>query len=474
MENNIFKFEKFVSSKRFYYEDYSVKLKNARHERKPYRSEFHRDFDRLIFSKSFRRLAKKTQVHPLADNDNTHNRLTHSLETSSVARSLGLILGNYIEEERRSITSTKDENCDPSYNPHDISTIIQAACLAHDIGNPPFGHAGEDVIKNWFSEHLEKKDNLNLDEQEKCDLMNFDGNPQGFRLVTKLENNFYKGGLGLTITTLAAMVKYPCFSGKNDRKFGFYKSEREIANKIFDEFGLVKWDLTNKENIYLRHPLSYLSEVADDICYSLLDISDAVEMGILDTNDKNIKELFSLLMDNAKFSEIINDKNLTSSSKIGKLCAIAINNLTMHAADVYINNFERFIDSRNGIKDLLSIFTDKNLQDGVLFAKRLSTEKIFVEDEKVKLEIAANELMGTILDLFVNAVEDLDNKKDINKVSFKNQKILKLMKVHQPSPNASLYEKYQCVLDYVSGMTDNFAVTLAQQLKGVRSSFQRI
>lgn len=474
MEKNVFKFDNFISSKRFCFENYSLKLKDTKNEREPYRSEFHRDFDRLIFSKSFRRLAKKTQVHPLADNDNIHNRLTHSLETSSVARSLGLILGNYIEEERRSMTSAEGENYEPSYNSHDISTIIQAAYLAHDIGNPPFGHAGEDVIKNWFSEHLNKKTDLSLDDQEKNDLMNFDGNPQGFRIVTKLENDRNNGGLSLTITTLGAMIKYPCFSDKSDKKFGFYKSEKDTVNEIFKEFGLIKKDSAIDWNIYLRHPLSYLSEVADDICYSLLDISDAVEMGILDIDDKNIKELFSLLMNNTKFSEIINDKNLSPSSKVGKLCAIAINNLTMHAANIYINNFDRFIDSRNGIKDLLSIFTDKNLHDGVLFAKQLGSEKIFVEDEKLKLEIAANEIMGTILDLFVSAVEDLDGKKDINKVSFINQKILKLMKVPQPSPNASLYEKYQCVLDYVAGMTDNFAVTLAQQIKGVRSSFQRI
>ena len=246
-----------------------------------YRSSFHKDYDRLIFSNSFRRLSRKTQVHPLSKNDHIHNRLTHSLEVASVGRSLGLKAGEFLKKKYPQV----------EINPYDIAYIIQTACLAHDIGNPPFGHAGEEVIKEWFIRNKEQDFLKELSENEISDFQHLDGNAQSFRIVTQLENNLSNGGMRLTFATLGTLIKYPYSSSEckslGKSKFNFFQSEKE-----FFEFLFTKLDL-KIENDYLRHPFSYLMEVSDDICYGLLDLQDAFELKLITLTD--IEKIFILL-----------------------------------------------------------------------------------------------------------------------------------------------------------------------------------
>ena len=243
---------KLLSKKRYYSK---TEIEEDKYQ-EYYRSSFHKDYDRLIFSNSFRRLAKKTQVHPLSNNDHVHNRLTHSLEVASVGRSLGLKAGEFLQK------------FDKTINPYDVAYIIQTACLAHDIGNPPFGHAGEEVIKEWFSKNKSKQFLKDLYNKKSNDFHHIDGNAQSFRIVSQLENNLFAGGMNLTFATLGTLIKYP-YSSSNCKntgksKFNYFQSEKKFFKLLFKEL-----DLINDDGTYRRHPLSFLMEVSDDICYGL-------------------------------------------------------------------------------------------------------------------------------------------------------------------------------------------------------------
>jgi len=412
-----------------------------------YRTSFHRDYDRVIFSNSFRRLSKKTQVHPLSKNDHVHNRLTHSLEVASVGRSLGLQAGQIIKN-----------HYDKSVNPYDVAYIVQTACLAHDIGNPPFGHAGEEVIKEWFRKEKNQKFIADLDINEQSDFKNIDGNAQSFRIVSQLENNLFAGGLNLTFATLATLVKYPRPS-TGVEKFSYFQSEKKIFKKLFKKLGLKK-----DSTLYKRHPLSYLMEAADDICYGLLDLQDALELGIIQLSDT--KQIFILLCGEEETIATFDSERYSDIQKISRLTAFAINNLATHAMEIFDKNLKEILDGEKYIKDLPSIFTNKNLKDGLLKAKKLGNEKVFNEIRKVELELGAYNVIGILLDNMIRATYEL-HYQGKNKLSFKNKRTLELMGEYKPQEGTSLYNKYQRVIDYIMGMTDNYATYLAQQINGM-------
>jgi dGTP triphosphohydrolase len=232
---------------------------------RPGRSEFDSDVGRIVFSGAFRRLGRKTQVHPLAPNDHVHTRLTHSLEVAHVGRGLGKELG-------RKIISDLPQG----YSPDDLGTIVHAACLAHDVGNPPFGHGGEKAMSYWFETNGPSIFEY-LSPEYKRDLMSVEGNAQGFRVVSQIENHPFSGGLQLTYATLGAFHKYPWTSRKGEGKFGSYISEENLLNRVAEKLGLV----ATGDSSWCRHPLAYLVEAADDICYSIIDLEDAVELKIL-------------------------------------------------------------------------------------------------------------------------------------------------------------------------------------------------
>ncbi|MDR4503508.1 MAG: deoxyguanosinetriphosphate triphosphohydrolase [Candidatus Scalindua sp.] len=434
-----------LSKKRYYT---TTKIEEDDNEDE-YRSSFHKDYDRLIFSNSFRRLSRKTQVHPLSKNDHVHNRLTHSLEVASVGRSLGLKAGEMLKN-----------NHDNSINPYDVAYIIQTACLAHDIGNPPFGHAGEEVIKEWFKK--DKEPLKELTQEEKDDFQYLDGNAQSFRIVSQLENNLFAGGMRLTFATLGSLVKYPYSSNncKNtgESKFNYFQSEKDFFELLFSELGL---KLHN--GLYKRHPLSYLMEAADDICYGLLDLQDAFELQIISLED--MEPIFNFLCGKNKTEEVYNTRCHHGIQIVSKLVAISINRLAIHTMEVFEGNFEQITgDKQPG--HLINLFKDEQLKNGITEAKKLGIDKIFNEKRKIEIELGAYNIIETILDNLIPATFEL-YQKDEESLSFRNKRALELMDNNKPERGESLFRMYQRVVDYLFGMTDNYAKYIANQLNGM-------
>jgi len=440
--------EKLLSKKR-----YKNNKMIADEKEEKYRSSFHKDYDRLIFSNSFRRLSKKTQVHPLSKNDHVHNRLTHSLEVASVGRSLGLKAGEFLDKKYP----------DKEINPYDIAYIIQTACLAHDIGNPPFGHAGEEVIKEWFTKNEEKDFLKELTDDEILDFQHIDGNAQSFRIVTQLENNSFNGGMRLTFSTLGALIKYPyssSFCKKSGKsKFNFFQSEKDFFKILFKELGLIKED-----GKYKRHPFSYLMEASDDICYGLLDLQDAVELNIIRIDD--IKKIFNLLSGEKNTEETFNNKKNSDIQKTSKLISISINNLAIHTMEIFENNFDDIVEDKLKENDLIKLFTDEKLKQGISEAKEFAKNNIFNEKRKIELELGAYNIIETLLNSLILATYELYKIGDENKLSFRNKRALALMGEDKPSKNDNLYSMYQSVIDYIVGMTDNHAKYISSQLNG--------
>ncbi len=275
----------------------------------PGRSPFQQDLDRIVFSAAFRRLAHKTQVHPLSDNDHVHTRLTHSIEVASVGRSLGTMVGSQIADSLN----------DPQVTADTFGYIVQAACLAHDIGNPPFGHSGEDTIRRWFNspERSSEIFGLDMEDVEKNDLKYFEGNAQGFRILTQLENCRWSGGLQLTYAVLGTFAKYPRSSVihpiPNDsyvggKKIGFFDSERGYFEQVASGVGLI--ERNRQLHYWCRHPLAFLVEAADDICYAIIDIEDGFALGYL-----TFEEAKNLLCPIAKETNSSSDMSKSRSGK---------------------------------------------------------------------------------------------------------------------------------------------------------------
>lgn len=415
-----------------------------------YRNNFHKDYDRLIFSNSFRRLSKKTQVHPLSNNDHVHNRLTHSLEVASVGRSLGLRAGELICEKYTM-----------SINPHDVAYIVQTACLAHDIGNPPFGHAGEEVIKEWFKKNEKECFLSDLDKNKIADFQNLDGNAQSLRILSQLERNPFSGGMRLTFATLGTLIKYPYSSSECEQraksKFNFFKSEEAIFKRLFGELGL-----EDKGGGYRRHPLSYLMEVSDDICYGLLDLQDAIELRIITLADT--KEIFYCLCGEL-YTNVVLKNAYSDVRKVAKLVGESINNLTLHAMHVFEENIDNIVEGEQP-NDLISLFTEVKLKKGIEGAKALGLNKIFNDKRKAELELGSYNIIETILDNFIRATYKLytENEDDL---SFRDKRVLILMGNDRPIKVRDLYEMYQKVIDYLVGMTDNHAKYIARQINGM-------
>lgn len=440
--------ENLLSKKRYY----SPNEIEADDNEEYYRSSFHKDYDRLIFSNSFRRLSKKTQVHPLSKNDHVHNRLTHSLEVASVGRSLGLKAGKFLKEK-------KDQNI----NPYDIAYIVQTACLAHDIGNPPFGHAGEEVIKQWFKRNKKKYFLKPLTKEERTDFKHIDGNAQSFRIVSQIENNLFDGGMNLTFATLGTLVKYP-YSSANCKKtkkskFNYFQSEKDFFELLFKELGLI-----GVNDNYKRHPLSYLMEASDDICYGLLDLQDAFELQIITMDE--MKPIFTSLCGQEKMDEILSEEKKTELQKVAKLVAKSINNLAKHTMEVFEMNYDSIL-SDDQPKDLIEFFTNKDMIEGIKEAKALGKYKIFKEKRKVELELGAYNIIETLLDNLIRATYELHKHKEISKLSFRDKRAMELMGTERPEVTDSLYNMYQRVIDYIVGMTDNYAKHTAHQLIGM-------
>ena len=399
------------------------------------RSPFEKDIDKIIFSNAFRRLNHKTQVHPLPDNDHIHTRLTHSLEVSCVGRSLGTKVGERLRDELKSI----------SIEPSDIGAIVQAACLAHDIGNPPFGHSGEEAIRHWFEEDCEEKLLSDLSQQECNDFIHFEGNAQGFRIVTQLEYDLFSGGMRLTYATLGVFLKYPwtsdMISKKEKKKYGCNQSEKGILKNIANQLGLVPQE---PETDWCRHPLSYLMEAADDICYALIDLEDGLEMDFLRYDE--IEKIF--LNNNVVNSDEILPSFHEFEENDSDRRKIAI--LRGKAMDVLVNGIvDTFIEYQNSL--LQGVFDHKDLihacggsiKNCISDAKKIAREKIFNNPRKLQLEIGAYATIEILLTSFLGAAYNLHKSPDGYKsLSFKDQKILGLMGSSQPKKKNGIYTNH--------------------------------
>ena len=434
--------QQLISNKRFGLEEI--------HElRKDDRSEFQRDFDRLIFSAPFRRLQNKTQVFPLPGSIFVHNRLTHSLEVSCVGRSLGDSISNRLLTKHPDLAES---------HVSEIGAIVSAACLAHDLGNPPFGHSGEKAISTYFSEGkgLELKSQLSPREWE--DLTHFEGNANAFRLLTHQFLGRRKGGFVMTYSTLASIVKYPFSSilaGKKS-KFGFFTTEEQDYLKIANELGIKRLSAEGEAIRYARHPLVFLVEAADDICYQMMDIEDAYKLKLL--TPRETKELYLLFLDEKKKKRVEDVFNLVAdeNEQIAYLRATIIGILIKECTQVFIENEADILEGN--FEDALIKRISPPLCEAYKQCSQVAVHKIYRSRDVLDIELAGFHVISTLLELMIDAVQSPDKAYSqllINRVSGQYD-------IESPT----LYGKIQAVLDYISGMTDVYALDLYRKIKG--------
>ena len=425
------------------------------------RTDFQRDFDRIIFSSAFRRLQNKTQVFPLPGSVFVHNRLTHSLEVSSVGRSLGSLAGEFIVQNFENELTEDSKN----FYLYNLNNVIAAACLCHDIGNPAFGHSGEDAIASFFEKN-ESELKLKFTEKEWADLVNFEGNANAIRILTHKQTGKDEGGTQLTYTTLASIAKYPCEAiakkkgHVNRKKFGFFQSEKETFLEIAKSTQMIVEN--NEPTIFKRHPFVWLVEAADDICYNIIDMEDAHRLGIISTAD--CENLFMDLIKsvNEKDAKRSAEKLLLFSNKnerISYLRAKVINALINKSTELYQQHFSEIIDGTLN-KALLDIF--KSESESFQEVERFSIEKIYGHRSVVEIENAGYNVMYELLNHFIPPIiKEKSERKGFEK------KALQLIPSQFIYEDGTVYEKVLGVLDFVSGMTDNFATDLYRKIKGI-------
>lgn len=429
------------------------------------RTSFLRDYDRLIFSSAFRRLQNKTQVFPLPGSVFVHNRLTHSLEVASVGRSLGKAVGDKIAD---AYIGTDDYFRE--FYKYELPSVIAAACLAHDIGNPPFGHSGEDAIRIYFNELKgddKKRFESELSLNQQRDFLFFEGNANAFRTLTHSFNEERKGGFQLTYTTLASIVKYPCdsengFNRKQlvTKKSGFFSPEIETYQNIANTLGIPKLD---SGNIYARHPFVFLVEAADDICYRVIDFEDAHRLNILSI--EKISDLFLSFFDNETGYDARNNVEATlnsindSNQKVQFLRAKLINLLIQQVTTVFFENEESLLEGKLQ-KSLIDLLPGKE----VSIIKKIddySVANIYNHRSVVEIEMAGYHVIGGLLQQFVSAV--------MQPKTSRSKKLLQLVPkqfVIRQQPN-SLYNDIQSVVDFIAGMTDLYAVDMYRKITGI-------
>lgn len=420
------------------------------------RSAFEQDFDRIIFSHPFRKLQDKTQVHPLPEHDFVHTRLTHSLEVSSVGRSLGRKAGEVIIQRHPELSDT--------LSLFDFGAVTAAAALAHDLGNPPFGHAGEDALSDFFSQtEFGRSLRSDFSESEWIDLTRFEGNAQGFRI---LNSNAY--GLHLTHATLGAFTKYPCGSSirnrdpkrKSQKKFGFYETEKNAFRELATHLNL----LPGGEDCWRRHPLALLVEAADDICYNIIDLEDACRLGLVSFGE-TVELLAGILRDDYKPEKLekIHDQN----EKVAVLRALAINKLVGQCTEVFIDHEN---DILNGEFDsaLADHCTSREVLDSI---SSTSVTNIYRARHVIEIEATGHEVLPGLLHEFVVTGQYLFNAgKSRSAMPRKYQNTAHLLPSEtrfQIDQARNFYEVMRSILDFTSGLTDRHAVSLFRKMKGI-------
>lgn len=434
-----------ISNKRF-----GQEYKHA--ERHDDRSEFKRDYDRLIFSSAFRRLQNKTQVFPLPGSIFVHNRLTHSLEVASVGMSIGNDISRRVIQKRPELKDTLVE---------EIGTIVSAACLAHDLGNPPFGHSGEKAIQTFFSEGPGQKIKSMVSSEFWDDITHFEGNANAFRILTHRFKGRRQGGFVMTYSMLASIVKYPFASSLagNHGKFGFFASEAESYRKIADELGIFCKSAPGEPLKYARHPLVYMVEAADDICYEIMDIEDSHKLKIL-----SFAETEHLLLSffdediQQKIRQRIIDEEMTDenekvvymrASVIGKLENECVAAFLAHEEEILAGTFE------GSLIDHISERQKKAYKE----CEKISYSKIYQSKPVLDIELSGYQIMATLMEVFIEAA--------VNPSRFYSKQLLRRVSSQYDIENENLEERIMAVIDYISGMTDIYALDIYQKINGI-------
>ena len=421
-------------------------------ERHDDRSEFKRDYDRLIFSAPFRRLQNKTQVFPLPGSVFVHNRLTHSLEVASVGMSLGNDVARALVKRHPELANTLFE---------EIGTIVSAACLAHDMGNPPFGHSGEKAIQTFFSEGagLTLKDKLSP--KFWTDLTHFEGNANAFRLLTHRFNGRRAGGFVMTYTMLSSIVKYPFESGASGKKskFGFFATESDTYCKIADELGVIRLSAPNEPLRFARHPLVYLVEAADDICYEVMDIEDSHKLKIL-----SFEETEDLLLgffdepEKQRIRKRIEEEGVTDvHEKVVYMRACVIGLLERECVEAFVANEQKLLD---GTLDGCLIDHISPLErEAYRRCEMVSRQKIYNSKPVLDVELSGYNIMETLLTALVEAAAEPQR--------YYSRQLIQRFSSQYDINCPYLETRIQAVIDYISGMTDLFALDVYQKIKGI-------
>ncbi|MCX6352221.1 MAG: dNTP triphosphohydrolase [Bacteroidetes bacterium] len=417
---------------------------------------FHRDFDRIVFSTAFRHLQNKTQVVPLPETDFVHTRLTHSLETSCVGRSLGRMVGKIIIERQPELNTKFNITED------DFGTVVATACLAHDIGNPPFGHSGEDAISDFFRGDKAIDFITGLPENFIAELQNFEGNAAGFRLLTNTnaDKSAHSGGLNLTAAVLGAFTKYPKGVTPNatskkasEKKYGFFASDKENFKEVATATGLI----TNGDYQWKRHSLAFLMEAADDICYHIIDLEDGTKLGWV--AQEEAEELLGAntldKKDKTKLQNIF-----SSDERVGYLRAKIINQLVDETATAFIQNIDGILSGDFDESLTKNIPSQRQMKE----IQKISLEKIYRHPSVLQIEAAGFEVLGGLLQIFLDAL--------LGKPTQRREKIKMLL------PNYSILngdmqnpeimqQQIHLVVEFIAGMTDRTAISLYRKISGI-------
>jgi len=438
------------------------------------RTPFHKDYDRLIFSQSFRQLNQKTQVHPLTNQMGIHTRLTHSLEVSCIGRSLGMMAAEKLQ-------NTLAEGLPRGVSVGDVGVIVQAACLAHDIGNPPFGHAGEYAIRDWFNQPGQQPFLSHLTPAQRLDLQGYEGNAQGFRLLTRNEHHPDRGGMRLTCATLGAFMKYPWLAKHSNqtesdtpnlsnhsapiraldiKKYGCFNNDANLLDKLA---GQLRLPYAPNQQGYARHPLAYLLEAADDICYALIDLEDGIHLGMISYQEVE-PLMMGLIGSRGAPPEVTNNAPIVQ--KLAALRGRAMMRLVDKVTEAFVIHADEMLAGE--MEGSLFDHCEPSVSEGINRAKNLASNQIFSHPSKVRMELMANRCLQTLLDAFMPlALLPITEQRP----HFEQKHLLQLLNQHLHTLYRQLgrdvYENALNILDYLTGMNDHEAYRLAQDLNGI-------
>jgi dGTPase len=433
------------------------------------RTDYDKDYDRIVFSSAFRRLHDKTQVFPLSTSDYTRTRLTHSIEASCVGRSLGQLAGRRLRKQGVDV--------DPAH----LGTIVAAACLAHDIGNPPFGHSGEDAIQHWAELKWPQDSGrpaLFENDAQWRDVLKFEGNAQGFRILNRLQSRDQEGGLRYTVATVGAMSKYPCPSSRDgwtrnkervsQKKFGYFQDDAKLAEFAFRTLGLRE----SAPGVFARHPLAFLVEAADDICYALIDLEDSVELKLIPVKTAcDLMEHIASLGKPSSSAGSPRKEQWDSHAQLSRARSGAIGVLINTCVDAFAGQVEKMeagecevplVDVREEVSEALEAIT------------RITREHGYNSERVLQIESAGFRTLGGLLQMFAEAVmADRPNKEEKKLRQLLPLDQLQRHESYEPDRDRAIerltkYQRLLCVTDYISGMTDGFAVELYQRLSGIK------